>query len=148
LPLPRGADAHDHGRLRRSNGYRTRLWKTELQALADQTGLSIRVLHLPPGTSKWNWIELRLFSLIGQNRRGKPLISREAIINLIAATTTRAGLEVYAQLDERESPRAVKATDQQLAAVNLTATPSTRSGTTPSNGTLEDQRALIRGVAP
>ena len=102
-----------------SNGHRTRLWKTELQALADDTGLEIRVCHFPPGTSKWNKIEHRLFSFISQNWRGKPLVSHEVIVNLISATTTRTGLEVYAQLDERPYPKDVKITDQQLAAVNL-----------------------------
>jgi transposase len=103
-----------------SNGYRTRLWKTELQRLADHTGLQITVCHLPPGTSKWNRIEHRLFSFISQNWRGKPLISRQVIINLIAATTTRTGLQVFAELDDREYPRDVKVTDAELAAVNLT----------------------------
>jgi len=102
-----------------SNGHRTRLWKTELQALADDTDLQIRVCHFPPGTSKWNKIEHRLFSFISQNWRGKPLVSHEVIVNLISATTTRTGLEVYAQLDERPYPKDVKVSDQQLAAVNL-----------------------------
>jgi len=102
-----------------SNGYRTRLWKTELQALADESGLQIRVCHFPPGTSKWNKIEHRLFSFISQNWRGKPLVSHEVIINLIAATTTRTGLAVYARLDKRPYPKDVKVTDEQLAAVQL-----------------------------
>ena len=103
-----------------SNGNRTRLWKTELQGLADESGLEIQVLHFPPGTSKWNRIEHRLFSFISMNWRGKPLVSRQVIINLIGATTTRSGLRVYARLDEREYPREVKVGDAQLAAVNLT----------------------------
>jgi len=102
-----------------SNGYRTRLWKTELQQLADETGLEITVCHFPPGTSKWNKIEHRLFSFISQNWRGKPLVSHEVIVNLIGATSTRTGLDVYAQLDQREYPKGVKVTDEQLAAVNL-----------------------------
>ncbi len=103
-----------------SNGNRTRLWKTELQQLADRTGLRIRVCHFPPRTSKWNKIELRLFSFIARNWRGMPLSSRQAIVSLIAATTSTAGLKVYAQLDEHEYPRAVKVSDVALAAVNLT----------------------------
>ena len=102
-----------------SNGNRTRLWKVELQRLADATGLEIRVCHFPPGTSKWNKVEHRLFSFITKNWRGKPLVSREVIIDLIAATTTRAGLEVYAQLDERAYPDKVKVSDAELAAVQL-----------------------------
>jgi Rhodopirellula transposase DDE domain len=102
-----------------SNGNRTRLWKTELQKLADHTGLQIAVCHFPPGTSKWNKIEHRLFSFISKNWRGQPLISHEVIINLIAATTTSTGLEVYARLDENEYPK-VEVTDAELAAVNLT----------------------------
>ena len=106
-----------------SNGNRTRLWKTELQGLANQTGLEISVCHLPPGTSKWNKIEHRLFSFISKNWRGKPLTSLEVIVNLIGAATTRTGLEVYAQLDERTYPKGIKVTDAQLAAVNLTGDP-------------------------
>lgn len=102
-----------------SNGNRTRLWKTELQRLADQTGLAIQVRHLPPGTSKWNKIEHRLFSFISQNWRGRPLISRQVIVNLIGATTTRAGLQVYARLDEGSYPRDVKVSGAELAAVNI-----------------------------
>jgi hypothetical protein len=103
-----------------SNGNRTRLWKTELQRLADETGLRISVCHFPPGTSKWNKIEHRLFSFISQNWRGKPLLSHEVIVNLIGATTTRAGLEVYARLDENPYPKDIKVSDAELAAVNLT----------------------------
>ena len=88
-----------------SNGNRTRLWKVELQKLADETGLELAVSHFPPGTSKWNRIEHRLFSFITMNWRGKPLVSLETIINLIGATTTSTGLEVYARLDERHLPR-------------------------------------------
>jgi hypothetical protein len=102
-----------------SNGNRTRLWKTELQAFADVTGLEISVCHFPPGTSKWNKIEHRLFSFISKNWRGQPLVSYEVIINLIAATTTSTGLEVYARLDENEYPDKIQITDAQIAAVNL-----------------------------
>ena len=102
-----------------SNGNRTRLWKVELQRLADDTGLEIQVCHLPPGTSKWNKIEHRLFSFISKNWRAKPLVSLEVIVNLIAATTTSTGLEVYAQLDERAYPDKIKVSDSELAAVNL-----------------------------
>ena len=103
-----------------SNGNRTRLWKTELQRFADETGLQLHVCHFPPGTSKWNTIEHRLFSFISQNWCGKPLVSHEVIINLIAATTTRTGLDVYARLDQRDYPKAIKVSDRELAAVNLT----------------------------
>jgi transposase len=102
-----------------SNSCRSRLWKTELQHLADQTGLAITVCHYPPGTSKWNKIEHRLFSFISINWRGKPLISHEVIINLIAATTTKTGLTVYARLDNRDYPKGIEVSDTQLAAVNL-----------------------------
>ena len=102
-----------------SNGNRLRLWKTELQRLADTTRLTIQVCHFPPGTSKWNKIEHRLFSFISQNWRGRPLISHEVIINLIAATSTRTGLKVYARLDQRAYPKKIAVTEEQLAAVNL-----------------------------
>ncbi len=102
-----------------SNSYRTRLWKTELQHLADQTGLRLHVMHYPPGTSKWNKIEHRLFSYISINWRAKPLVSRQVVIDLIAATTTSTGLKVYARLDENNYPTKLKVTDQQLAAVQL-----------------------------
>jgi hypothetical protein len=103
-----------------SNGNRTRLWKTELQRLAEVTGLEITVCHFPPGTSKWNKIEHRLFSFISKNWRSQPLASYEVIINLIAATTTRTGLKVYARLDQEPYPDKIAVTDQQLAAVNIT----------------------------
>lgn len=103
-----------------SNGYRVRLWKVELQKLADELKLPITVCHLPPGTSKWNKIEHRLFSFITINWRGKPLRSYRTIVQLIAATTTDTGLKVRALLDEAKYPKGVKVTDTQLAAVNLT----------------------------
>jgi hypothetical protein len=102
-----------------SNGYRVRLWKVELQKLADELKLPITVCHLPPGTSKWNKIEHRLFSFITINWRGKPLRSYRTIVQLIAATTTDAGLKVRAELDENKYPKGVKVSDVQLAAVNL-----------------------------
>jgi DNA-binding phage protein len=102
-----------------SNGYRLRLWKVELQKLADETGLSITVCHLPPGTSKWNKIEHRLFAYISQNWRGRPLISYEVIVSLIAATTTTAGLQVHSQLDTNSYPTGVKVSDAELAQVNI-----------------------------
>jgi hypothetical protein len=103
-----------------SNGYRVRLWKVELQKLADELKLPITVCHLPPGTSKWNKIEHRLFSFITINWRGKPLRSYRTIVQLIAATTTDAGLKVRAELDEKKYPKGVKVSDLQMAAVNLT----------------------------
>jgi hypothetical protein len=103
-----------------SNGYRVRLWKVELQKLADELKLPITVCHLPPGTSKWNKIEHRLFSFITINWRGKPLRSYRTIVQLISATTTDAGLKVRAELDENKYPKGVKVSDLQMAAVNLT----------------------------
>jgi hypothetical protein len=101
------------------NGNRIRLWKVELQRLADATGLAISVCHFPPGTSKWNKIEHRLWSFIAKNWRGRPLVSHEVIIHSISATTTSSGLEVYAPLDEREYPKKIAVSDAELAAVNL-----------------------------
>ena len=102
-----------------SNGSRLRLWKVELQKLADETGLEIAVCHLPPGTSKWNKIEHRLFSYISQNWRGKPLISHEVIVNLITATSTQTGLKVRCQLDTQSYPTGTVVSDDELAQVNL-----------------------------
>jgi hypothetical protein len=102
-----------------SNGPRLRLWKVELQKLADETGLRIAVCHFPPGTSKWNKIEHRLFSFISQNWRGKPLLSFEVIVNLIAATTTSKGLKVRAEVDEGIYPAGTKIDDKELAGVRL-----------------------------
>jgi transposase len=104
-----------------SNGYQVRLWKLELQKLADETGLEIAVCHFPPGTSKWNKIEHRLFSAISQNWRGKPLVSHEAIVNLIAATTTRTGLKVRAALDQKPYPPGVKVKDAEMETLHLRA---------------------------
>lgn len=102
-----------------SNSYRTRAWKTELAAFALETGLTVTVCHFPPGTSKWNKIEHRMFSHITMNWRGRPLESHEAIVALIAATTTRAGLTVRAELDPGSYPKAVKIDDDQIAALPL-----------------------------
>jgi len=101
------------------NGYRVRLWKIELQKLADELQRPITVCHFPPGTSKWNKIEHRLFSFITINWRGKPLRTFRTIVQLIAATTTEAGLKVRAELDENKYPKGIKVSDAQLAAVNL-----------------------------
>jgi Rhodopirellula transposase DDE domain len=102
-----------------SNGVRTRLWKVALQELANEVGMPLSVCHFPPGTSKWNKIEHRLFCYITQNWRGRPLVSREAIVSLIGATTTESGLRVEAELDISDYPTGIKVTDEELAAVNL-----------------------------
>ena len=102
-----------------SNGSRVRLWKIELQALADELGIEITVCHLPPGTSKWNKIEHRLFSFITQNWRGKPLVSYQTIVQLIAATTTKAGLTVNSELDTNSYPKGIKVADAEMDAINL-----------------------------
>jgi hypothetical protein len=102
-----------------SNGTRVRLWKVALQALADETGLQISVCHLPPGTSKWNKIEHRLFAHISTNWRGRPLVSHEVIIDLIGATTTRTGLTVQAVRDTGSYPTKITVSDKALAAVHL-----------------------------
>jgi len=102
-----------------SNGSRVRLWKIELQALADELGIEITVCHLPPGTSKWNKIEHRLFSFITQNWRGKPLVNYQTIIQLIAATTTKAGLIVKSELDTNSYPKGIKVADAEMDAINL-----------------------------
>jgi hypothetical protein len=106
-----------------SNGYRVRLWKVELQKLADELKLPITVCHLPPGTSKWNKVEHRLFSFITINWRGKPLRSYRAIVQLIAATSTDSGLKVRAELDENKYPKGVKVSDTEMATVNLSRHP-------------------------
>jgi hypothetical protein len=95
------------------------LWKWEVQQLADETGLSITVCHLPPGTSKWNKIEHRLFAWISQNWRGKPLISYAVILKLIAATTTEAGLTVQCQLDTNRYPAGRKLSDEEMATLSI-----------------------------
>ena len=102
-----------------SNGSRTRLWKWELQKLADQTGLIMHVCHLPPGTSKWNKIEHRLFSFISKNWRGKPLLTHATIVNLIANTSTSTGLKIRCVLDEQHYPSKVRVSDEQMASIRL-----------------------------
>jgi len=102
-----------------SNGYRLRLWKFELQRLSTELGIPITVCHLPPGTSKWNKIEHRLFSFITQNWRGKPLITHQVIVSLIAATTTKSGLRVLSRLDDRVYAKGRRISDKQLATVEL-----------------------------
>jgi Rhodopirellula transposase DDE domain len=102
-----------------SNGSRVRLWKVELQKLADELGLTIVVLHLPPGTSKWNKIEHRLFSYISRNWRGRPLIDYRTIVELIGATTSTAGLTVRCQLDENLYPAGIKVSDEEMAELNI-----------------------------
>jgi hypothetical protein len=102
-----------------SNGSRVRLWKLELQNLANELNIPIRVSHFSPGTSKWNKIEHRLFSYISMNWRGKPLVTHEAIVNLIAATTTRKGLRVRAELDPGHYPKGIKVTDEELKTVHI-----------------------------
>lgn len=102
-----------------SNGVRVRLWKRELQKLANETGVAITVAHLPPGTSKWNRIEHRLFAFITQNWRGKPLVSHQVIVQLISATTTRTGLNVACRIDDNLYPKGVTVSDAEMAAINL-----------------------------
>lgn len=102
-----------------SNGYRNHLWKWELQRWADQTGLTLTVCHLPPGTSKWNKIEHRLFASITQNWRGRPLISYDTVVQLIGATHTRTGLTVQATLDRQTYPTGIKISNEQMAQLHL-----------------------------
>jgi len=106
-----------------SNGSRLRLWKWELQHLANETGLTMQVCHLPPGTSKWNKIEHRLFSFISQNWRGRPLVTHAAIVKLIANTTTTTGLKVRCVLDTRPYPSKVQISDEQMATIRLVRDP-------------------------
>ncbi len=103
-----------------SNGYRVKLWKVELQKLADEVGLKIHIRHFPPGTSKWNKIEHRLFSYISKNWRGNPLITREVVVSLIANTRTSKGLEVQAVLDQNEYQSGIKVTEDEIIALNIT----------------------------
>ena len=102
-----------------SNGHRVRLWKLELSRLAHETGLEIQVCHFPPGTSKWNKIEHRLFSFITMNWRGRPLVSHEVIVNLIASTKTRSGLKVRAELDNATYPKGLAVSDEDFAAIMI-----------------------------
>ena len=96
-----------------------RLWKRELQRLADELGIEITVHHLPPGTSKWNKIEHRLFAYISQNWRAKPLVSYRTIVSLIGATTTKTGLAVRCELDHRAYPKGISVSDEDMAALNI-----------------------------
>jgi hypothetical protein len=102
-----------------SNGSRNRLWKLSLQGLADETGLEIAVCHFPPGTSKWNKIEHRMFCHITENWRGRPLVSRAVVVNLIGSTRTRTGLRVQAELDTNAYPKGIKVTDREMEAVQI-----------------------------
>src|ERR1700757_4098049 len=103
-----------------SNGVRVRLWKRELQVLADELGITITVCHLPPGTSKWNRIEHRLFAFITQNWRGKPLLTHKVIVQLIASTTTKTGLTVQCRLDCNKYAKGIKISDEEMAKLNIT----------------------------
>jgi hypothetical protein len=103
-----------------SNGVRLRLWKKCLQELATTTGLEIHVRHFPPGTSKWNKIEHRLFAQITHNWRGRPLLSREVVVNLIGSTTTKSGLKIKAALDEGIYPTKQKVSDEEMSAIKIT----------------------------
>lgn len=134
-----------------SNGYRVRLWKTELARFAAETGIQVTVCHFPPGTSKWNKIEHRLFSHISTNWRGRPLESYEAVVELIGATTTGTGLRVHAELDQGTYPKGIKISDKTSPRSRSAATNSTASGTTASlptrfPGPHEPQR--YRAVCP
>ena len=102
-----------------SNGYRSRLWKLELQRLATETGLEVTTCHFPPGTSKWNKIEHRLFSHITMNWRGRPLVSHDVVVSLIGATTTTSGLRVKARLDKKKYPTGVQVPDEQMKSLKL-----------------------------
>ena len=103
-----------------SNGYRSRLWKREIQKLSNQKGLTITVCHFPPGTSKWNKIEHRLFSFISMNWRGKPLLSYQTIVSLIASTKTKAGLTVQVRLDKRKYNKGIEVSDDEMSNIKLT----------------------------
>ena len=106
-----------------SNGSRLRLWKRELQRLADELGIDIAVHHLPPGTSKWNKVEHRLFSFVTMNWKARPLVSYRVIVDLISATTTKTGLSVRCELDTRAYPRGISVSDQDMAKLNITRDP-------------------------
>jgi hypothetical protein len=103
-----------------SNGSRTRLWKLQLQQFVDETGLTIHVCHFPPGTSKWNKIEHRMFAHITQNWRGRPLLTREVVVNLIGNTTTKKGLRIKAELDINKYQTGIKVSDVEIEGINLT----------------------------
>lgn len=122
-----------------SNSYRNRLWKLELSRLAADTGITITVCHFPPGTSKFNKIEHRLWSQVTSNWRGQPLTSREVVVSLIGATTTRTGLSVHAELDEASYPAGIKVSDDQMADVRKLLVPHDFHG---------DWNYTLRGVPP
>jgi Rhodopirellula transposase DDE domain len=103
-----------------SNGSRVRLWKRELHRLSNELGINIRVHHLPPGTSKWNKIEHRLFSFISMNWRAKPLVNYQVIVDLISATTTDKGLTVQCELDQNEYPKGIVVSDEDMANIDIT----------------------------
>jgi hypothetical protein len=103
-----------------SNGVQVKLWKRELQHFANETGLKVTVAHLPPGTSKWNKIEHRLFAFITMNWRGKPLVSHQVIVQLIGSTTTETGLKVCCELDANLYPKGIKVSDAEMQAINIT----------------------------
>ena len=102
-----------------SNGYRVKLWKIELQKFANETGMIINVCHFPPGTSKWNKIEHKMFSFISKNWRGKPLITRETVVNLIGSTKTKSGLKIKVKLDESIYKTGRKITDKELKNISI-----------------------------
>jgi hypothetical protein len=102
-----------------SNGYRVRLWRVQLQHLADEFALTVQVCHFPPGTSKWNKIEHRMFCHITNNWRGRPLLSRQIVVNLIGSVSTAQGLRVRAELDEKTYDAGIKVTDEELATVSI-----------------------------
>ena len=102
-----------------SNGPKVKLWKRELQRFANETGLKVIVVHLPPGTSKWNRIEHRLFAFITMNWRGKPLISHQVIVQLIGSTSTETGLKVCCEIDGNLYPRGIKVPEKELQAINI-----------------------------
>jgi hypothetical protein len=132
-----------------SNGYRSRVWKVELQRLADKLGLTIHVSHLPPGTSKLNKIEHRLFSFVTMNWRGRPLRTYETIVNLIGSTTNSGGLVVKAVLDRRNYPTGKKVTPKELRASTSRSTASTATGSTrPDRARLQCDRSRCAFEGP
>lgn len=106
-----------------SNGYRVRLWKKKLRELSDELKLEIHVSHFPPGTSKWNKIEHRMFSHITQNWRGRPLISREVVVNLIGSTTTKTGLKIKSAIDENQYEKGIKVTKEEFEMLGIITDP-------------------------
>lgn len=102
-----------------SNGYRVKLWKRELQLLSNETGLKINIRHFPPGTSKWNKIEHKMFSYISKNWGGCPLISKEVVVSLIGATKTSCGLEIMATLDENNYELGIEVSDEEIQSLNI-----------------------------